>query len=80
MQDFHGSHIGEVLSCPTYVEIKWSCYGEAVARLLGLCVAATAVCVVGAGHFIFMIMMNSVHLLLISIHNLSIISCPLIYR
>ncbi len=41
-----------------YLEMKWSCYGEAVARLQGLCVAATAVCAVGAGHLIFVIMMN----------------------
>ena len=44
MQDFHGPHTVSVLSGPTYLEIKWSCYGEAVARLQGLCVAATAVC------------------------------------
>lgn len=28
-------------------KIQWSCYGEAVARLQGLCVAATAVCAEG---------------------------------
>lgn len=46
------------LVCLTYLEIKWSCYGEAVARLQGLCIAATAVCAVGAGHLIFVIVMN----------------------
>lgn len=45
MLGFHGPHTVSVLSGPTYLEIKWSCYGEAVARLQGLCVAATAVCV-----------------------------------
>lgn len=46
------------LSGPAYLEIKWSCCGEAVARLQGLCVAATAVCAGGADHLIFVIMMN----------------------
>lgn len=45
MQGFHGPHTVSGLSGSTYLEIKWSCYGEAVARLQGLCVAATAVCV-----------------------------------
>ncbi len=58
MQGFHGPHTVSALSGPTYLEIKWSCYGEAVARLQGLCVAATAVCAVGAGHLIFVIMTN----------------------
>lgn len=58
MKGCHGPHAVSVLSGPTYLEIKWSCYGEAVARLQGLCVAATAVCAVGAGHLIFVIMMN----------------------
>lgn len=39
------------------VETNCSCYGEAVARLLGHYVAATALYVVGSGHFIFLIMM-----------------------
>lgn len=58
MQGFHGPYTVSVLSGLTYLEIKWSCYGEAVARLPGLCVAATAVCAVGAGHLIFVIMTN----------------------
>lgn len=58
MQGFHGPHTVSGLSGSTYLEIKWSCYGEAVARLQGLCVAATAVCAVCAGHLIFEIMMN----------------------
>lgn len=58
MQVFRGPHTVSVLSGPAYLEIKWSCYGETVARLQGLCVAATAVCAVGAGHLIFVIMMN----------------------
>lgn len=54
---FHGPHAVRGLSGLTYLEIKkWSCYGEAVARLLGLCVTATAVCAVDADHFV--IMMN----------------------
>lgn len=55
---FHGPHTVPVLSGLTYLEMKWSCYGEAVARLQGLCVAATAVCAVGADHLILVIMMN----------------------
>lgn len=45
-------------------KIQWSCYGEAVARLQGLCVAATAVCAGGAGHLIFVIMMNKCSLII----------------
>ena len=56
---FHGPHTVAVLSGPTYLEIKWSCYGEAVARLQGLlCCCHSCVCAAGAGHLIFVIMMN----------------------
>lgn len=58
IKGFHGSYTVSVLSGPAYLEKKWSCCGEAVARLQGLCIAATALCAVGAGHLIFVIVMN----------------------
>lgn len=50
MMGFHSPHAVSLLSGPTYLEIKWSCYSEAVARLQGPCGTATAVCAVDAGH------------------------------
>lgn len=45
MQGFKGPHTVPVLSRPTDLEIKWSCYGEAVARLQrALCRCHSSVC------------------------------------
>lgn len=43
---------------PTYLETNGSCYGEAVARLQRLYVAAIALYAVGSGHLLLLIMMN----------------------
>lgn len=50
--------VPSVFCGPTYPERNCSCYGEAVARLQGLYVAAIALYVEGSGHVIFVIMMN----------------------
>lgn len=77
MQGFFLFFTVSALSGSTYLEIKWSCYGEAVARLPVLCVTATAVCAAGARPLNICnhdeLVFSS---LLISIHNISIILGP----